>query len=82
MLVGAKGINKLSDLKGKVVGVTEFATVVLLLEEEEKPFGKNPWAHGLDPNRKALEKFIGYAEDQGYISSRPALDEIFAPLVD
>jgi 4,5-dihydroxyphthalate decarboxylase len=59
-----------------------FPTAVLFLEEEEKRFGKNPWVHGLEPNRAILEKFVEYAQDQGYISFRPALDEIFAPLID
>lgn len=59
-----------------------FPTAVLFLEEEEKRFGKNPWAHGLDANRKVLEKFVEYAHDQGYIPYQPALDDIFAPLCD
>ncbi len=59
-----------------------FPTAVLFLEEEEKRFGKNSWAHGLDANRKVLAKFIEYAKDQGYIPYQPALDDIFAPLRD
>jgi ABC-type nitrate/sulfonate/bicarbonate transport system substrate-binding protein len=59
-----------------------FPTAVLFLEEEEKRFGNNPWAHGLEPNRKVLEKFVEYAQDQGYISQRPTLDDIFAPITD
>ena len=59
-----------------------FPTAVLFLEEEEKRFGKNSWAHGLDPNREVLEKFVEYAKDQGYIPYQPALDEIFAPMLD
>ena len=59
-----------------------FPTAVLLLEEEEKRFGNNPWIHGIEPNRKVLEKFVEYAKDQGYISFQPALDDIFAPLLD
>ena len=55
---------------------------MLFLEEEEKRFGKNSWVHGLEPNRKVLEKFVEYAKDQGYISFQPALAEIFAPLLD
>lgn len=57
-----------------------FPTAVLFLEEEEKHFGKNPWLHGIEPNRQVLEKFVEYAQDQGYIPFRPALDDIFAPL--
>ena len=54
-----------------------FPTAVLLLEEEEQRFGKNPWSHGLDSNRVILEKFVEYAQQQGYISFRPALDDLF-----
>jgi 4,5-dihydroxyphthalate decarboxylase len=55
-----------------------FPTAVLFLEEEELRFGKNPWIQGLEPNRVVLEKFVEYAEDQGYISFRPRVDELFA----
>ena len=55
-----------------------FPTAVLFLEEEERQFGKNPWVHGLDPNRRVLEKFVQYAREQGYINSEPALDDLFA----
>lgn len=48
-------------------------TAVLFLEEEEQRFGKNPWTHGLEPNRSVLKKFVQYAHEQGYISSEPAL---------
>jgi len=59
-----------------------FPTAVLFLEEEEKRFGINPWTHGIEPNRKVLEKFVEYAKDQGYIPFQPALDDIFAPPLD
>jgi len=57
-----------------------FPTAVLFLEEEEKRFGKDPWAHGLESNRAVLEKFVQYAHEQGYIPFRPTVQEIFAPL--
>jgi 4,5-dihydroxyphthalate decarboxylase len=57
-----------------------FPSAVLILEEEEKIFGTRPWAHGLTAeNRNVLEKFVQYAEEQGYIPYRPPLDELFAP---
>jgi len=56
-----------------------FPTAVLFLEEEEQRFGKNPWIHGLEPNRCVLQKFVQYAHQQGYIDSEPALDDLFAP---
>jgi 4,5-dihydroxyphthalate decarboxylase len=55
-----------------------FPTAVLFLEEEEQRFGQNPWNHGLDSNSVILEKFIEYAEQQGYISFRPSLKSLFA----
>jgi 4,5-dihydroxyphthalate decarboxylase len=58
-----------------------FPSAVLILEEEEALFGKNPWAHGMTTeNNNVLEKFIEYAEDQGYISYRPKVADLFAPL--
>jgi len=58
-----------------------FPTAVLILEEEVEIFGANPWDHGLIPeNRMVLEKFVQYAEEQGYIPYRPRLSELFAPV--
>jgi 4,5-dihydroxyphthalate decarboxylase len=58
-----------------------FPSAVLILEEEEELFGRNPWAHGLSPeNQVVIEKFVEYAEDQGYISYRPKLTDLFAPV--
>jgi len=58
-----------------------FPSAVLILEEEEETFGANPWAHGLNAeNRVVLEKFVQYAEEQGYIPYRPQLSELFAPV--
>ena len=58
-----------------------FPSAVLILEEEEETFGANPWGHGLTPeNRIVLEKFVQYAEEQGYIPYRPQLSELFAPV--
>jgi 4,5-dihydroxyphthalate decarboxylase len=56
-------------------------TAVLLIEEEEAAFGQYPFQHGLTPqNQIVLEKFLRYAEEQGYIASRPKLTELFAPV--
>jgi 4,5-dihydroxyphthalate decarboxylase len=58
-----------------------FPSAVLILEEEEDTFGENPWAHGLTPeNRVVLEKFVEYAQEQGYIPFRPQLSDLFAPM--
>jgi 4,5-dihydroxyphthalate decarboxylase len=55
-----------------------FCEMVYMLEEERAIYGADPWAHGVAANRAALETFIRYANEQGYISRRPALGEIFA----
>jgi 4,5-dihydroxyphthalate decarboxylase len=58
-----------------------FPSAVLILEEEEELFGRNPWGHGLtSENQVVLEKFVQYANEQGYIPSRPALSGLFAPV--
>ncbi|NIO06889.1 MAG: hypothetical protein GTO40_02450 [Deltaproteobacteria bacterium] len=55
-----------------------FPRAVLILEEEEETFGDNPWAHGLgEQNRVTVEKFLEYAQEQGYIPHRPTVTDIF-----
>ncbi|MGH9694704.1 MAG: hypothetical protein ACRD5Z_11210, partial [Bryobacteraceae bacterium] len=56
-----------------------FPTGALILEEEEKRFGRNPWQHGLERNRHTLEKFMEYAAAQGYTKRRLSLSECFWP---
>ena len=56
-------------------------SAVLVIEEEEEVFGKEPFQHGLTPqNQAVLEKFLQYAEEQGYIPYRPKLSDLFAPV--
>ncbi len=56
-----------------------FPTAVLILEEEEKRFGKDPWKHGLDQNTHTLDRFMEYAFRQGYTGRRMSVDECFWP---
>lgn len=39
--------------------------------------GRDPWPHGIEANRKGLEKFLDYSMAQGLISRRPNLRELF-----
>ena len=56
-------------------------SAVLIVEEEEEAFGKDPFQHGLTPqNQVVLDKFLQYAEEQGYIPYRPKLSGLFAPV--
>jgi 4,5-dihydroxyphthalate decarboxylase len=58
-----------------------FPSAVLILEEEEETFGENPWPHGLTTeNQIVLEKFVEYAQEQGYIPYRPKISDLFAPI--
>ena len=53
----------------------------MILEEEEEIFGMDPWVHGLTAeNQIVLEKFVQYAQEQGYIPYRPKLSDLFAPI--
>jgi len=49
-------------------------------EEEEKLLGPDPWPYGLEKNRANLERFVGYSLDQGLMTKKMALEELFLPL--
>jgi 4,5-dihydroxyphthalate decarboxylase len=47
-------------------------------EEQEEILGADPWEYGLtERNRKNLETLVGYSYEQGLISRRISLDELF-----
>ena len=50
-----------------------------LLQEERKVMGPDPWPNGIARNRKNLERFIQYEEEQGLIAGRLEVDELFHP---
>lgn len=50
------------------------------LEEIDELFNGDPWAYGLENNRKALETFVGYLVQQRFLDSPPALEDLFEPL--
>lgn len=49
-----------------------------LLEEQAAVMGPDPWAYGLEPNRRALEALAGYAFEQGCIPAAPVVESLFA----
>jgi 4,5-dihydroxyphthalate decarboxylase len=46
-------------------------------EEQKKILGQDPWVYGLSENRKSLENMISYAYEQGMISRKFKLEELF-----
>jgi 4,5-dihydroxyphthalate decarboxylase len=50
-----------------------------VLREQKEALGADPWPYGLEPNRKALEAVVRYEHEQGMISARPAVEELFFP---
>jgi 4,5-dihydroxyphthalate decarboxylase len=50
-----------------------------VLREQREAMGADPWPYGLEPNRKALEAVVRYEHEQGMISERPAIEELFFP---
>ena len=47
------------------------------VEDTAGVLGRDPWPHGIEANRKGLEKFLDYSMAQGLISRRPDLRELF-----
>ena len=52
---------------------------VFVQEQQKKAYGNNPYIQGLKANRKIIETFVGYAHDQGYISRKIPVEELFVP---
>ena len=47
--------------------------------EQEAVMGEDPFAYGLERNRKMLETFFQYSFEQGLVSRPPTPEELFAP---
>ena len=41
--------------------------------------GDDFWPYGIEANRKTLDAFLRYADEQGVSQRRVALEEMFAP---
>jgi 4,5-dihydroxyphthalate decarboxylase len=50
------------------------------MEEIDALFGSNPWAYGVEPNRKTLATLIEYLAEQGLIEKTPRVDDLFVPV--
>lgn len=47
-------------------------------EEARDLFGADWWPYGVEPNRRTLETFLGYAYEQGVLARELLVDELFA----
>lgn len=56
---------------------TGLAWAKYTLEDEERAFSVPLWTSGVAANRANLERFVGYACDQGIIARRLTIDELF-----
>ncbi|MSQ53362.1 MAG: hypothetical protein EXR28_15940 [Betaproteobacteria bacterium] len=60
--------------------MSSYMDSTFLVEQQRAAYGPNPYAQGLgDANRRIIETFVGYAHQQGYISRRIPVDELFVP---
>jgi 4,5-dihydroxyphthalate decarboxylase len=50
-----------------------------LMKEQETIFGADPWPYNLEDNSTALEAVVRYEYEQGMISARPRIEELFFP---
>ena len=48
-------------------------------DEVVKLMGKDYWPYGIDPNRKVLDTFLRYCQEQGLSKNRRKPEELFAP---
>lgn len=49
------------------------------LDDTVAIFGDDPWPYGLTRNRAEIDRFLGYALEQGLTSRRLEVDELFDP---
>jgi 4,5-dihydroxyphthalate decarboxylase len=67
----------LSDVYDIDVSRYSLAWWVPYLEEERTLLGKDPWTHGVVPNKHAIETFLNYCHRQSLITRRLQLEDIF-----
>ena len=84
----ARSINLiLEDLKEEFYAKVEllkhhpvFPWLEDYIEEIEEIMGKDPWAHGIAQNSRALNKFLSFSHSQGLLPKKPSLEELFVDL--
>jgi 4,5-dihydroxyphthalate decarboxylase len=59
--------------------MTSYVDSMFILEQQKAAYGNNPFRHGFEPNRKAMEDLLRYAHEQNYTSRRLTPEELFVP---
>jgi hypothetical protein len=49
------------------------------IEDDQRFFGKDPFAQGLAANRHDVDSMVRFAHEQGMLSRPLTADELFAP---
>jgi 4,5-dihydroxyphthalate decarboxylase len=57
--------------------MTSLPLIRSYLDETVKMFGDDPWPYGVERNRSALGRFLGYAHQQGYTRQRLTPESLF-----
>lgn len=56
-----------------------FPWVSALLDDVRETMGDDWWPYGVEPNRKTIETFLRYHQEQGLSRRRITIEEMFAP---
>ena len=51
------------------------------MDELDEIFGGDPYAYGIEANRRTLETLVQYMYEQGFIARKPAVEDMFVPVV-
>jgi len=67
--------QNLNDLSPYKISLAWFRGPV---EEQKEIMGDDPWTYGVEKNRKTVETLVGYLYEQGLITRKPKIEELFA----
>ena len=70
--------QKVADECCNIEKMISYVDSMYLLEQQKAAWGSNPYEHGMTPaNRRVMELFVRYGHEQGYISRRLSMEELF-----
>ena len=74
----ARSLRRLSDVTASHAPLPWLVDYVARTQEL---FGADPWPYGIEPNRRTLEAFLGFAAEQGVCHRKLTPEELFPPEV-